>query len=358
MAENAPTSKIAVERAIELLTWFKWQFVEKEDRDFCCVKVSKHKPNAKTHTHPVDFVFYYLDPYLNKRIFLNTDFKSYSKKSISTQMIRDGLRSLGVTIDCAKVSPEWKERYVLDKGSYEIRGFLFVYNHDAEYDKSFYDIISPPVVLSGGRNKRAQGVSLDSLPISEGQYIHIADPALIRYMETIKADVEKLHYDGSFPSENYSFMYPELHFHRTHFDPSSRPATIELISGPYLVIEHGEVCKYNEKTQKVEVKHEKGYVIYYNKPGDSYKEFVYLLDSLANYQIIDRKKEKIRLRVAHSNPHSDIRSNFKRAVQVYLQEWNFDEYKENRLDSISFEVLPSNKAAFSTDEAGWIHESK
>jgi hypothetical protein len=171
-------------------------------------------------------------------------------------------------------------------------------------------------------------------------------------MTTILADTQRLHAEGSFPTDNYYFHYPDLKLHKTSGCKEQRPATIEMIAGPFLTIEHSKVTKYNEKTGKLDEMFSAGYVIYYNRPGNTHFEFMYLFDTLSNYQILDGS-HPIRIRVAHQDPAPDIRSNFVKAINYYVQDWGFDDYKKNRLEQIGFEIVERTKTIFSKQDIGW-----
>lgn len=342
---------MAVYVSDELLSWFRWSRVQLPDQNFDCVKPTVHAPKKENHTHPVDAVFYYSDPYLNKIVYLNTDLKSYAAGSIDPKRIYQALHSLSQAIDCARTSEEWQDRYhLLSNLPYEVRGLLFVYNHDADYDKSFYDILARPTLKRAG--SKPQPLKLDELPIQDGQSIHIFEPRLINYLTTVCTDAAKLHLEGSFPEKQYEFFYPELRLHKTSGLKLERPANVEMLAGPYLIIRHEAVKKYNEETGVADVRYPEGYVIYYNGPGDSAEEFVYFLDLLSGYQIIDGQ-HKIRVRLAHGDVGRDPKSNFKRAVVLYGQEWNFDHYKMRRLEEIEFEVIEVYRYSFSRTVIGW-----
>ncbi|EMS9651993.1 hypothetical protein WK433_001570, partial [Escherichia coli] len=101
MAENGPIEDLAKRISNDLMSRFKWQQHGPCDQDFSCDNETKHKPEGKKqkHTHPVDVVFSYKDPYLNKIIYLNTDLKSYKAGSINATKIESALESLAKTID-------------------------------------------------------------------------------------------------------------------------------------------------------------------------------------------------------------------------------------------------------------------
>ena len=123
MAENGPIEQVAKIVSEKLFERFKWKQYGPMDQDFGCHKEVDHKPADKQqkHTHPVDVVFSYKDPYLNKTIYLNTDLKSYAKDTIKAPAIESALISLAKTIDCAETSEEWNTKYNISSGNFEVR---------------------------------------------------------------------------------------------------------------------------------------------------------------------------------------------------------------------------------------------
>jgi len=162
MAETLNIGELAVDISNDVLSWFKWEVIDLYDENFSCKKTEQHfnKDNdsassneetklssddsepakAKEHTHPVDVVFKYTDPYSGRDILFNTDLKSYKSTSIRPGDVREMLQSIAKSIDCASISKEWKARYGYNSTNYEIRGMLFIYNHDGEYHRNFYDV--------------------------------------------------------------------------------------------------------------------------------------------------------------------------------------------------------------------------
>ena len=155
MAENGPREEIAKNVSSKLLSIFKWEQYGPYDQDFPCRKQDKHLDKVKNqkHTHPVDVVFGYKDPYSNKNILFNTDLKSYGKGSISPTKIEEALISLAKTIDCAENSTHWQTKYLIPAGDFEVRGLLFVYNHDNQYQKGFYDFFYPQIGRASCRER-------------------------------------------------------------------------------------------------------------------------------------------------------------------------------------------------------------
>lgn len=341
--EVANITEVAVKVTKDIFKWFKWDAVPIMDENFDCHKVDKHKapPKKKSkvlsepkHSHPVDVVFKYFDPYTNRVVMLNTDLKSYAKGSISTPNIIAALESLAKTIDCARSSSEWQRKYILDEMLYEIRGMLFIYNHDGEYHKDFLKLVEP--------------INTDKLGIQEGQMLHVLDSERIRYLFTVVTDMKNLHAEDEFPIKDYSFFYPDLYLHKSHGDPDSLPATVELLCAPYMIIKHGDPMSGKELDERGN----EGYVIYYNQDGSTEYEFRYLLDSLSRFQIL-RQKCTIKIRVAHSNPDSLIKSNFETAKNIYLAGWGMDSYKKTELERIEFEVVNLSAPKYMPGVLAW-----
>ncbi|SIQ85717.1 hypothetical protein [Marinobacterium stanieri] len=343
--ETKNISEIANKVSREIFNFFKWEAQRLEDENFPCNKGLLHS-TKEDYTHPVDIVFNYIDPYTNKRVFINTDLKSYKNASITQSNIRKSLISLAKTIDCARSSEVWRTRYAsMQNDSPDVRGMLFVYNHDGEYHKKFYDFIR-------SSEEKKKSINLDNIKLQKGQQLHIFEPKLITYLTTVVCDAKLLHHDGTFPQKNYSFFYPDLRLHKAHGEELERPATIEILSAPYIIIKHGDVKKYDEEAEESIKTYDKGYLIYYNRSGSDYKEFIYLLDMLSNFQLLN-SNNNIRIRIASAEASSEARPNFKKAVSAYCQSWGFDEHKKEILDAIEFSHVETIQKKFSSVDIGW-----
>ncbi|MCQ4380154.1 hypothetical protein NO113_20070, partial [Clostridioides difficile] len=68
-------------------------------------------------------------------------------------------------------------------------------------------------------------IKLETLPIADGQVIHLFEPSLISYLTTVVADAQRLHAEGTFPESQYEFFYPELRLHKPSGAGFDRPAT-------------------------------------------------------------------------------------------------------------------------------------
>ncbi|CAB9495177.1 hypothetical protein [Alteromonas macleodii] len=351
MAENGPIERVANIVSSKLFSKFKWKQVGPLNQDFPCRKEDEHKPKTKTqsHTHPVDIVFAYKDPYLNRVVYLNTDLKSYSKTSINSSKVEGALKSLAHTIDCASNSPQWKTKYDIIHGPSEVRGMLFVYNHDNLSTKDFYEFFYP--TKKDGAKRKPASVKLDRVELPKNKQIHLVEPSLITYMMTVVSDMNEMTAEKVFPNDGYGFYYPELTLHKVLVSDEFLPATIELISAPFMILKHDKVIEYTAGGEVNEL-YPEGFVVYYNRRGEEDLEFLYLLDTLSKYQVLNRRN-KIRIRVASEKRSASIRSNYERALEKYAFDWGYDESAVEYLKSIEFDIVPTTKEFYCTEEISW-----
>jgi hypothetical protein len=331
VAETINIAEIAGKISKDIFKNFLWETHQKHDDNFNCVN-EKHLGNGgnKKLSHPGDVVFFYEEPYLGKRIYLHTDLKSYSKDSIKSSTLRTAFKSLCMTVECAKESPEWRQKYSVDTSeSHEVRGMLFIYNHDNGYDKPFYEAIDK--------------IDLQSLPVAPGTLLHFLGPHDIQRLYSIGNDIIRLQHEGELPRK-YTFYYPDLVMARRQGDVWGQPATIEMLTGPYIIIKHG-----------VYENHNSGYVVYYNRKGESPEEFQYFLDSLSRYQMLE-SGEKIKIRVSKSDAFDDLKSVFKTAKKRYAKAWGFDKVREEILDKIEIDVITSVTSTYNPGKLGWRNE--
>lgn len=328
MAETINIGEIAVKISKDIFKHFLWTTHSKRDDNFTCSNPKhtgeKGKPKL---THPGDVVFFYDDPYLGKPIYLHTDLKSYASDSITATRLRAAFKSLCMTIECAKGSSEWREKYSVDASeAHEVRGLLFIHNHDNTYDKPFYEAIDK--------------VDLPSLPVAPGSILHFLGPQDIQRLYSIANDIIRLKGEGELPNE-YTFYYPDLVMSRRQGVIWGQPATIETLVGPYIIIKHG-------KTDT----HGAGYVIYYNAPGECAEEFEYFLDSLSRYQMLE-SGEKIRIRATSGNARDDLKSIFQMAKKKYVKAWGFDPAREAILNQIDIDRITSMTNTYNAGDMGW-----
>lgn len=333
----------------EIFNFFKWGRVDLYNINFQCKKPTEHS-SKDTYTHPVDVVYHYLDPYTGKRVIFNTDLKSYAAGTITTHKVRNALKSLAKTIECAKLSSEWKERYAQFPEAPDIRALLFVYNHTGSFDKEFYSTF-----FHKKADEKKQIIDPASIPLKKGHLLHIIEPLRISYLFTVINDLKSLISDRKFPfidESKHWFYYPELHLHKTHFDKYLRAASIEMLCSDFLIIGHDEVVN-----NRNEVSEKSGFIVYYNGRGESREEFIYLLDTLSKNQLLD-SSATIKIRCTHHDKHPDITTSFKNAITDYSAAWGFDEYKKNRLSEIekNFYTISQIKTILSDVDVGWRSE--
>ncbi|WP_430457914.1 hypothetical protein [Rheinheimera sp.] len=346
MSETENISKMAEIVSQEIFNFFKWGRVDLYNVNFECKKPTEHS-SKDTYTHPVDVVYHYLDPYTGKRVILNTDLKSYAAGTITTNNVRNALKSLAKTIECAKLSTEWKERYAQFSEPLDIRALLFVYNHKGNFDKEFYSTF-----FHKKPDDKKQIIDPASIPLKKGHLLHIIEPLQISYLYTLINDLQSLISNRKFPHFDESkhwFYYPELYLHKTHFNKYERAASLEMICSDFIIVGHDSVA--NNLNQIVE---NAGYVVYYNGRGEKREEFIYLLDTLSRNQLLD-SSASIKIRCTHHDKHPDITTSFKNAINDYSAAWGFDDYKRSRLSEIlqNFHTISQIKTILSDVNVGW-----
>lgn len=328
MAETINIGEISQKLSEDIFEHFFWKWHPKRDENFACHN-SEHvgtggKPKL---THPGDVVFSYDDPYLGNTIYLHTDLKSYSKDAITQTKLRDAFKSFAMATDCARNSDIWRSIFSVDtSSSYEVRGLLFIHNHDHGYQKKFSDVIDI--------------INFESMPIAANVYMHYLGPDDIQRLYSIGNDIIRQRM-AKLISDDYTFYYPDLVMSHRIGDVWVQPATIEALTSPYLIIRH-------RQTHKTKA----GYVIYYNRQGDTVEEFTYLLDTLSRYQILDADNS-IRVRTTTLSPNKLMKSNFELAKKRYAQAWGFDPIRESILDEISIDTITTVTDTYNPGDMGW-----
>lgn len=346
MAETINISRLAGEISNDIFKIFKWHVHPHKDENFFCVRTEEHFPKKDNssknsanatkatnaapaeHTHPTDVVFDYFDPYLGKRIYLLSDLKSYSKGTLkSNSKIRSSLISLAKSIDCADVSQEWKSRYVIEDDPHEVRGLLFVYNHDAADNQSFTDKLA--------------ATNFSTLPLKKDRLLHVLGPDQISHLLSITTDIARLQLQGKMGQE-YTFLYPDLVQWKRKGEIWDHAATAEALTAPFLIIMHRR-----QKTQ-----HPDGYVIYYSGPGKSFSEFIFLIDTLSRFQVLG-DKVPIALRMTKPAQGANYLNNLEIAKKRYIQGWSMDDARKAELDLIEASSVQVVVPRYSALDVGW-----
>lgn len=319
-----------------MLRVFHWETLCQEDSNFDCVLDTHHTPKGKKKlTHPCDVIFHYVDPYLNKRIYLHTDLKSYSKSSLKIGKIREALRSLAMTVECAHVSPSWRKLYSLDDHEpYEIRGLLFIANHDNKAPEAFAEQLAK--------------IATTNVEIAKSQTLHVLGPKNISDLFSIATDIKLAIADRQL-SPMYRFFYPDLTlWKRKTADDQRIGATIETLLSPYFILRHEAVR--DEKDDSIVQR--PGSLVYYSRKGDTVEEFMYLLDSLLRYQLVNAK-EQVRIRVFNRDRSPLIKNNFEKAKERYCRNWGFDGEREAEIKLITIDSIAKIEPNYCPDEIGW-----
>ncbi|EOQ21999.1 MULTISPECIES: hypothetical protein [Enterobacteriaceae] len=296
--ETSAIQRVAGKISDDIFSVFKWDRAARADMNWDCCQEAHSKK-----THPSDVVFFYIDPYEEEMVYLNTDLKSYAEGTIGKKIVEGALTSLALATECANVSEEWRLKYVHDDSlGYNVRGLLFLYNHDNLYDKDFYENIT----------KKLDHSSINCPPNIK---LHLLDPYKISDLINISSDITKLIGSGKLPQpDKFTYYYPDLSLTRIkHPINQTTPATIELLTSPYIIIKHEAFSWLRDKKPE-------GYVVYYNQPGDSVDEFVYFFDMLSTYQILTEGKPIV-LRHCHIHPNENAIHHFERAKKKYSTDW-------------------------------------
>lgn len=329
MAETANIGEIAVAISKDIFQPFRWRYHPLRDTNFKCHDETHMGTHDKQKsTHPGDVVFYYNDPYLGKVVYLHTDLKSYGKKSISASKLRQAFKSLCMTIECATASSSWREKYSIDESEpHQIRGLLFVHNHDNKFSSSFSEVIKT--------------LDLHQLPLTSGSALHFLGPDDIQRLYSISNDIVRLKGLNEL-SDKYTFYYPDLVITRRQGDVWNQTATIESLTGPFLIIKH----------ERISDDLGAGYLIYYNRNGDQAEEFEYFLDCLSRFQILE-SGQSIRIRLTTPTVNPEFKSVFEKAKRKYVKAWGFASSREAIIEAISVDRITAVTNTYNPGAIGW-----
>lgn len=324
MAETADIAKMADEVSRRIFSVFGWNKRPHKDRNWPCVA-----PEHKKKTHPSDVVFSYDSPVEPHRIYLNTDLKSYARKSITKDALEKALKSLSLAVDCANRSEKWQELYVDPQSSFHVHGLLFIYNHDGNFDKDFDAILAdvkPSLLKLKGKNR-----------------LYVFGPRQIEYLQTVASDIltsrglegeEKLP-----PASKCKFFHPDLVRARVT-TKTLTAATAEMLQSPWLVLQYEAPSGSADHL---------GYIVYYRDKCETVDELKFLLDYLFRFQLVD-DHNKIEIRAPFAVKTATAL--FATAKEQYAKDYfDFAEFKR-RLERISLRSIPETKTKFSEEEMG------
>lgn len=330
MAETSPTEEIGRLIADEIFSKFGWKHCGPYNQNFDCVEQEKHR-KTRVKTHPGDVVFRYPDPYQGLDVYLHSDLKSYAKSTLEKSDLKSILRDLAITVECANKSPKWTELYDETDGSHVVHGLLFIYNHDQGYDKDFLAVL------------QQIGSGVTQLP--EGKRLYVIGPERALYLYNVAKDINDLQGQQKLPFDDcISFYHPDLENTRIQTQKLG-PATVEMLLSPWQVLRHKD-------TSGRDIQH--GHIIYYAGAGDSVEEFLYLLDYIFTYQLLD-DTGTIQVRLPYGR--TDAANIFERAKTRYGEEYwavlvNSQQHFQERLKRITCALTAQRLPQFSTVEIG------
>lgn len=325
MSETGNIEELAKIISKDIFKVFKWESCSLKDVDWSC-ELEHHEKK----THPSDVVFYYNHPYTGGRVYVNTDLKSYKKSSISKSSVQKALESLALAVECANVSQDWQDKFLTDDElRFEVMGLLFIFNNDNEYDKEFN------VVLND--------VNKEKINLAKGNKLAVFGPQNINYLLNVAGDIKHRIADDLLPrSEDYTFYYPDMVMNKRHGEEWGQAATFEYLTAPWLLIKHRE-------TETVKA----GFLIYYQRKGETVDEFIYFLDTLSYYQLL-LQSDPIVVRFVGAS--QGALRNFEKAKAEYLKSWGEDSARRKQMEKIEAGHITRVVAEYSPMEIGMRDE--
>lgn len=331
MSETANIAAMASKVSDDMFEIFKWKRKIVKDHSWECVTPEEH---GGKKDHPSDCVFYYRDPYDNEMKYINTDLKSYKSTSITKSQIRKAMHSLTYATNCAQYNQNWKDLFSPEV-SHTVHGMLYVYNHCGTYNGAFTDIVAD---INQSDADKQHVNHLDG----HGQ-VYVMSPYKIVELNGVVADIQRMMGRQQLPyNDQFCFFHPSEMLNKNHFSQDyEEPATLEVLFSSWIIIKHAATPK-----------NEAGYVIYYMQEGHEVDEFVYLLDALSYYQILN-DKGSVRIKLVKKNKNAVLM--LREAVGVYFRNLGYDDERIEALqDRLAGETIDKVIPQFSEVEVGLI----
>ena len=321
MAETENIARMAEIVSNNLFARYFWKTTGGRNQNWPC-EDKLHEPRK---THPSDVVFYYDEPYILRRTYVNCDLKSYAKATITAGAVLSALGTLAESISCIELSDTWRKMYVHDGFTPAIAGLLFIYNHDGEYDKNFDHI------LNQIRDERIR--------IPRGTQVAILGPKQIEWLDNIQYEMVYMRGCGELPAESLCrFEYPHLVRKKKLQVQQARAATIDMLLGPWITLGYDP---FGDRKP--------GYVVFYAGHGECTEEFLYLIDYLMHYQMV-RPGIDIRIRTLDPDPNSA--AYFKRAIDEYIANFKGGDEITALLQATDYRQIEKVHRTFSEIEIG------
>lgn len=327
MGETGNTAKIAEFVSKDIFSIFGWRVSGSTNINWNCVN-----PEHSNTTHPADIVFSYADPYKNRMTYVLSDLKSYSKGSITKNSIKKALVDLNKSLSCAKVSSDWRDKFVDTENNYDIKGMLFIYNHDGEFverDHEFSTLLDD---------------ACRTLDLDEGNLIYVVGPSTIHYLINVANNIKLLCADKKLPLDmnDRGFYYPELDREKLFHDKARLPLSIESMAANFHVMRYAK-----GSAEKID-----GLDIYMKGPGDSTDSFMHLIDFI---RLNNCLQDSPAIRVFLPFGGSEARRKFEKALNIYVDGLD-SPTTESIKKLVSFEHCPTIvKHQYFNEEIGMRH---
>jgi len=293
VAETSKIALMATKLSEEMFSEFFWIKVGPEDANWPCEDVEHHH----VETHPADVVFYYDEPYSLKRTFIHCDLKSYAKKTITQTAVHGAIESLAKQVACAEKSEAWRQMYMHGNVTPDVCGMLFVYNHDGEFDRDF-----SASLLATVKDER--------LPLPRNSRLYVLGPRDIFWLDNVRYDIRQLRGSAgpaTLPAAQHcKYFYPQLDGRANLQPDKARAATLEMLTSPWIVLEYKHGPGHAQR----------GFIVYYRRSGETEEEFMYLLDYLRHYQVLD-EGTKVEVRLLEGDIAAS--AHFQKAQQRYIE---------------------------------------
>jgi hypothetical protein len=319
MSETQNISTMAERLAQAMFKELKWNQETPLNTNYQCITESHKKKK-----HPSDVVYWYKDPYTGNKIYVLCDLKSYSRGSITADTIKGSITNLALSVECAKVSDEFRKRFITGSENIDLVGMLFIFNHDKGWDAEFPSFL---------------GKMFDEYPkIPSGVKLYILGPQDIWYLNNIIYDIKTLRGDEELPAtSDCSFLYPDLSRSKVVLDDWGCAATLECLKSPWQII------KYRQKDSSIHL------LIYYRGSGDTVQEFIYLIDKLVHFQWV-AMCNSIRLRAPYASQNAA--ATFSLAIQEYAKPLAGSRSISEKLEKLRLESIHQVTPNFSEIEIG------
>ena len=328
MAETDKIAEIAEKISSEIFTDFLWERVGTKNSDWPCEDQALHG----APTHPTDVVFYYDEPYSSERTYVQCDLKSYKKSSITKTAVHNAMISLSHQVSCAEKSDEWRDRYFHKTQTPAISGLLFVYNHDGEYDKDFRSYL-----YSFDNSKQ-------DLP--KGSKMVVLGPEDINWLHNVSNELRRMRSDPNkalrIPDlESCRYFYPQLSRKANLAIGKARAATLEMLTGPWIILEYEKSSQDNSR----------GFVVFYRRDGKTTEEFMYLLEYLRLHNVLTEKTD---VQIKTLNVVANASAKFNQAKQRFIEGIDSSKHSElaELVDAIKYSSMTAVISQFSSVELG------